>query len=70
MGLTGVRDNFVQVLDDTQWGIGSNMKRLYELIRSKDPLVHKQLIQQNLKPEFFAFRWLTLLLSQEFQLPG
>ncbi|CAF4370939.1 unnamed protein product, partial [Adineta steineri] len=25
--------------------------------------------KQKLKPEFFAFRWLTLLLSQEFHLP-
>lgn len=25
--------------------------------------------EQNIKPQFFAFRWLTLLLSQEFVLP-
>ncbi|ETE64822.1 hypothetical protein L345_09408, partial [Ophiophagus hannah] len=25
--------------------------------------------EQNIKPQFFAFRWLTLLLSQEFLLP-
>ena len=23
-----------------------------------------------MKPQFFAFRWITLLLSQEFNLPG
>jgi len=27
------------------------------------------LVSQDLKPQFFAFRWLTLLLSQEFPLP-
>ena len=69
MGLEGVRENFVAALDDSQWGIGSNMKRLYQLIRSKDLPVYTVLENQNLKPEFFAFRWLTLLLSQEFQLP-
>lgn len=57
MGLEGVRENFVAVLDDTQWGIGSNMKRLYELIRSKDVAVYYVLEKQNLKPEYFAFRW-------------
>lgn len=25
--------------------------------------------EQNIKPQFFAFRWLMLLLSQEFLLP-
>jgi TBC1 domain family member 13 len=70
MGLEGVRDNFVQVLDDTQWGIGSNMKRLFELIKSKDTVVYNQLEKQNLKPEYFAFRWISLLLSQEFSMPG
>lgn len=25
--------------------------------------------EQNIRPQFFAFRWLTLLLSQEFLLP-
>jgi TBC1 domain family member 13 len=70
MGLEGVRDNFVQVLDDTQWGIGSNMKRLFELIKAKDASVYNQLEKQNLKPEYFAFRWISLLLSQEFSMPG
>lgn len=25
--------------------------------------------EQNIKPQYFTFRWLTLLLSQEFLLP-
>ena len=49
---------------------GSNMKRLYQLLKTKDLAVYNTLEKLNLKPEFFAFRWLTLLLSQEFQLPG
>ena len=46
------------------------MKRLYDLVRQKDQPVSNVLDRQSLKPEFFAFRWLTLLLSQELQLPG
>jgi phosphoribosylaminoimidazole-succinocarboxamide synthase len=34
-----------------------------------DPVTAQRLASQDLKPEFFAFRWLTLLLSQEFALP-
>jgi hypothetical protein len=51
MGLEGVRENFVAVLDDTQWGIGSNMKKLYELVKSKDVAIYYILEKQNLKPE-------------------
>ncbi|RNA37251.1 TBC1 domain family member 13 isoform X1 [Brachionus plicatilis] len=69
MGLEGIRENFELVLDNTQIGIAANMKRLYDLVRSNDPSVFNILQKQNLKPEFFAFRWITLLLSQEFKLP-
>lgn len=46
------------------------MKRLYDMVRANDLAVYNVLDRQNLKPEFFAFRWITLLLSQEFKLPG
>jgi TBC1 domain family member 13 len=69
MGLEGVRENFVKELDNSEWGISSNMKRLYDLVKLKDPPVYSVLESQNLKPEFFAFRWISLILSQEFQLP-
>jgi len=46
------------------------MKRLYDLVKQNDLNVYNMLESQNLKPEFFAFRWLTLLLSQDFKLPG
>lgn len=45
------------------------MKRLYNLVKLKDVAIYNVLEKQSLKPEFFAFRWLTLLLSQEFSLP-
>jgi hypothetical protein len=70
MGVDGVRDNFVQILDDTEYGISSNMRRLYNMVKVNDLTVYQVLERQQLKPEFFAFRWLTLLLSQEFELPG
>jgi len=69
MGRDGIRDNFLHLLDNTEWGIGSNMKRLFNLISRKDKAVFQVLEKLQLKPEFFAFRWLTLLLSQEFELP-
>jgi hypothetical protein len=34
-----------------------------------DPDVYFHLINLDIKPQFFAFRWLSLLLAQEFSLP-
>ena len=39
-------------------------------LKEYEPKIHQHLLSQSMKPEFFAFRWITLLLSQEFQLPG
>ncbi|KAF6034205.1 TBC1D13 [Bugula neritina] len=64
-----VRDNFIKSLDDSICGIGGNMHILMSSLRDSDPAVHQHLLSQHIKPEFFAFRWITLLLSQEFELP-
>lgn len=40
------------------------------LVDELEPQVSKRLSDLNVHPEFYAFRWLTLLLSQEFQMPG
>ena len=45
------------------------MRRLFDLIKRSDPSIYATLVEQNMKPEYFAFRWLTLILSQEFPLP-
>ncbi|XP_013409709.2 TBC1 domain family member 13-like, partial [Lingula anatina] len=65
-----IRDNFIKTLDfDSSCGIGAEMNKLMLLLKKKDQRLHAQLRDQDLKPQFFAFRWITLLLSQEFSLP-
>lgn len=34
-----------------------------------DPDLYFHLLSLDIKPQFFAFRWLSLLLAQEFSLP-
>ena len=46
------------------------MLQLTTLLKKKDVTLWLKLQEQDLKPQFYAFRWLTLLLSQEFPLPG
>jgi len=46
------------------------MEKFDNCLRSSDMTVWLKLQQQDIKPQYYAFRWLTLLLSQEFELPG
>ena len=45
------------------------MVRFMDTLKARDFQTHARLQEQDLKPQFFAFRWLTLMLSQEFALP-
>ncbi|XP_021365468.1 TBC1 domain family member 13-like [Mizuhopecten yessoensis] len=65
-----IRDNFLKTLDfDSQCGIGSMMSRLVDKMKTSDERVSQRLQELDLKPQYYAFRWITLLLSQEFPLP-
>lgn len=45
------------------------MKSVRRLLKERDPLLFSYLEEQQMRPQFYSFRWLTLLLSQEFALP-
>lgn len=64
-----IRDFFLKSLDDSGSGIKQKMAQLSKLLKQKDPEVYERLEQQNLYPQYYSFRWLTLILSQEFPLP-
>uniref|UniRef100_A0A671TCD6 TBC1 domain family member 13 n=1 Tax=Sinocyclocheilus anshuiensis TaxID=1608454 RepID=A0A671TCD6_9TELE len=63
------RDNFIKSLDDSQCGITFKMESVFSKLKEKDTELYLKLQEQNIKPQYFTFRWLTLLLSQEFLLP-
>jgi len=50
-------------------GIGQSMLRLYKRIELRDREVFVQLRTKKILPAYFAFRWLSVLLTQEFNLP-
>jgi len=64
-----IRDNFIKSLDCSGSGIEASMKRVMDHLKEEDLQVFTRLQLQNIKPVFFLFRWITLLLSQEFPLP-
>jgi len=67
--MSEIRDNFCKTLDKSPIGITGLMNKLNSLLRSKDPELWQDFENKSLNPQFYSFRWLTLLLSQEFELP-
>lgn len=65
--LSGFRDNFVQQLDNSVVGIRATITRLSQLLKEHDEELWRHLeITTKVNPQFYAFRWITLLLTQEF----
>ncbi|XP_067009228.1 TBC1 domain family member 13 [Anabrus simplex] len=64
-----IRDFFIKSLDESECGISGMMSRLGEQLKSSDWQVWQRLQVLELCPQYYSFRWLTLLLSQEFPLP-
>lgn len=67
--MSEIMNNFIKTLDGTDIGIVHQIEQLSRLLQEKDPQLWKDLENKKLNLQFFAFRQLTLLLSQEFELP-
>lgn len=67
--MSEIRDNFCKTLDKSEMGVRGTMAKLNELLKRKHPELWQNLEDKQMDPQFYSFRWLTLLLSQEFELP-
>ncbi|XP_020582858.1 TBC1 domain family member 13 isoform X2 [Phalaenopsis equestris] len=66
--LSGFRDNFCKQLDNSVVGIRSTIAKLSQLLKKHDEELWRHLeVTTKVNPHFYAFRWITLLLSQEFE---
>lgn len=66
-----IHDSFMKVLDNNiNIGSGKMMNNFMCKLKELRPDLYNHMKNKGIKPEFFSFRWLTLLFSQEFKLPG
>ncbi|KAG0065108.1 hypothetical protein BGZ90_001926 [Linnemannia elongata] len=64
------RDHFVRSLDrDRVSGIGSTIARMNGRLRHFDEDLWQDLEEKGIAPEYYSFRWLTVLCTQEFEVP-
>ncbi len=55
--MSDIRDFFIKTLDQAESGINGMMSRLFRKIREADPQVEARLVDQDLKPQYFSFRY-------------
>lgn len=67
--MSEIRDFFIKTLDESDNGIRGMMNKLSGLLEQRDKHVFNRFKEQGIVPQYYSFRWLTLLLSQEFPLP-
>ncbi|XP_050431940.1 TBC1 domain family member 13 [Adelges cooleyi] len=67
--MSEIRDFFIKTLDEADSGIVSMMHKVTKKLKENDPVLHSYLINNEIHPQYYSFRWLTLMLSQEFSLP-
>jgi hypothetical protein len=69
--MSDVRDHFTRTLDhDASTGINATMTRMSDRLRWINPKLWKNLtVDKEIKEQFYAFRWITVLYTQEWDLP-
>ncbi|KAJ1971060.1 hypothetical protein H4R35_005489 [Dimargaris xerosporica] len=64
------RDHFVRALDtDPHTGIQASMSQFSQMLKQLDAPLWHHLDAEQLHPTYYSLRWLTVLCSQEFNLP-
>ena len=64
-----IRDVFVPDMDSHSTGIQGRIGNFQRLLQTHDPVVFEHLQECGIDSHFYAYRWLTTLLSREFLLP-
>ena len=67
--MSEVRDWFIETLDETESGINGHIDLFQNILARQDPELFSHMDALNLNPKFYAFRWITTMLSREFDLP-
>lgn len=69
--MSDVRDHFVRSLDqDASTGINATMQRMSQRLAWVDKPLWRDLRRKDIKEQYYAFRWITVLCSQEWDLPN
>lgn len=57
-----VRDGFLRELDKEKSGIAGRINAFQKILKVVEPKVYKNLNEQGVNPQFYALRWVMLLM--------
>jgi hypothetical protein len=64
-----IKEIFIKEKDYTANGIHAKIRYIDKMLEFIDSELHEHFRVQNIEVEYFAFRWYTLLFTQEFNMP-
>jgi len=64
-----IQDLFIREKDNSETGINSRLKKVNDILKIIDKDIYNHFINEKIEILFFAFRWYTLFLTQELELP-
>jgi len=64
-----IQDIFIRSKDNTVTGIQTRIKNLNSILKLLDRELHDHFKEEKVELQYFAFRWFTLFLTQEFEMP-
>eukprot|EP01041_Mallomonas_annulata_P005741 gene5741-11610_t len=66
---TQLMDLFIRRMDESDSGICGRILEFTNVLHAHDPVLVSVMRNQGLDPTFFSLRWMTTLMSREFDLP-
>ena len=68
--MENIKINFIKKYDNLEDGVSNKLKNFHELLKLIDYDIYNKLETYNIKMEYFAFKWVTLFFTQDFDMPG
>lgn len=65
-----LKDGFLRELDKEDSGLQGKCKAIEEIVCVCDPSVFCRLKEENVVTQFYALRWIMLLMCQDFEMPN
>jgi len=67
--MSEIRELFIQAHDNGELGVRGMLTRFQRLLARREPGVAEHFARMRLSADFYAFRWVTTLLTREFAFP-
>jgi hypothetical protein len=65
-----LKDGFLRDLDNEESGIQGKCKAIEQIIKVVEPEIYARLMSEKIETQYYALRWVMLLLCQDFEMPN